>query len=283
VYSQDAADIAKCEDGGTVGITGFDKAKFQEAEFGGITETGIAQEDHARMAADRGIGINDIQRGSVSGAPLATEILQAAGASNVRTADLSEQFQAGVRRQLTTVAWYMWRFDKVKQPMTQEDVQQLGLPPELMEQIAADPKAAVYWSGAGNREPFDSLELAIEPYSMKRTDEPMMQARAMQAIELATGLAPAIVQNPHIRWKQLLEKLGDSMNWPDFADILDEQVAMEMTALMLQSQTQPAAGEPKPKPKPRMQADLVAPKPAKQGYASPAGAKKKPAMAGASK
>lgn len=275
--SADAAKFAKCDDGGTVGIANFDQSKFKEVELGGVTETGLTQEERARIMVDRATGLNDVQKGGAAEGQLATTILQAVAASNVRTADLSEQFTAAVKRQYTTACWYMWKLDKISIPLSMEDTDALrqgmaknGVPPELIDHVLP-PGTTVRWSGKDNKAPFDALELDIEPYSMKRTDEPLMQQRAMQALTIATQIAPLIPQTPHMRWKQILDKLGDSMNWPGFSDILDEQKAAAMTAMMMQQQQAGSETQPTPRPQPRLGGDIA---PSAQGFPKPSGAPK---------
>ena len=286
VNETEAGAIAKAPAWGTVGITGFDRNKFAEMKLGGIDQVDVAQLEMARAMAERGIGINASQQGQIDTGSLATEITAATAASNVRTSDNAEQMVAGTRRELTTVAWYMHKFDKVRVPLTNEDKAELlkGAPPEVLEQMM---KVPLEWSGKDNKMPFDAMELEIEPYSMKRTDEPMMQARAMQAIQLGVEIGPAVIANPHIRFKELLKKAGDAMNWPGFEDILDEEKASVLQAVALQSQMVQPETTPTPSAKPRLAGDSA--KPPAQGFRSPAGAEMKtqkpsstkaPAMAG---
>lgn len=239
--------ITKAPDGSAVGVPGFDKAHSLEIELAGVTEQGLMQEEHARQMADRMLGINDVQRGGLNTGALATEVLEATAASNVRTSDMKEQFTACVRRELMTVAWYMWKFDKIVQPFTAEEQQQIKqqFPQQLAKLAQAKgvmpqqvtPKA---WKG-GHQQPFDSLELSIEPYSMQRVDEPMMQARAMQAIQVAFQVAQ--VAGPQsIRWQPLLEKLGDAMNWPDFGQIFNAEAAQNSSQPPAPGQNPPRLG-----------------------------------------
>lgn len=278
-YEGEAAAFFAAKHGSTVGITGFEKAKWDLAKIEGMDTADLMQEEHARQMAERGIGINAVQQGQIETNSLATEIMQASAASNVRTADLAEQMNAATKRELSTAAFYMWRFDKVQIPLTQEDKammgQRLGLPPEAIAQLI---KLPLRWSGKDNVGSFDDMELEIEPYSMKRTDEPMMQARALQGIQVYTQIAPAIVQFPWMPWKKTLERLGDALNWPGFGEY-DEQMAAAYSAINLQSMLtppQPTTGDPKVQP--RMGGDL--PKPPQQSFAKAGGPTKKP-MGGA--
>jgi hypothetical protein len=283
----EARDIAKAPHGSTVGITGFESTKFDVMKLGGIDQVDVAQLEMARAMAERGIGINASQQGQIDTGSLATEIMAASAASNVRTADNAAQMDAGTTRELSTVAWYMHKFDKVHVPLTKEDKAQLfaGMPPEIVQQFMDLPLA---WSGKGNKASFDSLELEIEPYSMKRKDEPMMQQRAMQALQIGIEVGPAVIANPHIRFKTLLKGAGDAMNWPGFEDILDEEKAGAMTMLALQGAVEPMESKPQKSAQPRLGGDSGQ-KP--QGFKSPAGSSmktqkpgagsKKPAKAGA--
>lgn len=268
----EAAAMMKAQAWAAIGITGFEKSKVEQVELGGVTEQGMAQSEHVREAAKRALGVNEIQQGGLqaAGDPLATEVLQAQAASNVRVSDLSEEFAHAEIQQLSKVAFYMLKFDKVSQPLTNEDKQALGIPVE----------ASARFTGKDNKLSMEQMELEVEPYSMKRSDEASMQARAMQAITLASTVGPLVPQTPWIRWKPLFEKLGDSMNWPGFAEILDEDVAAQATAMIAQQMQ--AKGQPQtqskggPSAQPRLQGDLTPPKPPAQGFASPANARQKP-------
>ena len=72
---------------------------------------------------------------------------------------------------------------------------------------------------------FDDLELEIEPYSMARTTEGQHQQRVMQMYQLVMQTAPMMPQMPFIKWKELLYHLGDAMNYPEIAELVDTEMA----------------------------------------------------------
>ena len=72
---------------------------------------------------------------------------------------------------------------------------------------------------------FDDLELDIEPYSMERTSEAVQQRRMQEAVLVATQIAPLIPQLPYVRWKKLLDLIGDTINVPDLSEMVDFNAA----------------------------------------------------------
>jgi len=199
-------------------VNGLDRAKFVNAEVGGTTNQQLEYLQIARDRLDRNSGVQDAQRGSVTGEGTATEVQVAAEASSLRVNYIKQQFQDGVLRMLKTVAWFLYHDDRVEFPLGEEAANELGM---------VDP-----WLKGGDHDPesgatYDDLELEIEAYSMERTNEGLFQKRAMEAFQLVTSTAQIIPQAPWIKWPKVFEMLGDALNFPRLADMVDMRVAAQ--------------------------------------------------------
>lgn len=231
-----AAKILKAEDGAGVGIVGLQKdSKMETFQTPGVTEDALLYEQYKRGSLERISGLNDRAKGETAGGATATADAIAARGATARMGWLEQKLYEAAKRELRTVAWYYWHDDQIEDELTPEALAQLGLPPD----------APVAFKG-GNEGPFDDLELEIEPYSMQRTDEAGMQARAMQMFQLLTGIAPIIPQTPWIDWETLFDKFGKVMNWPELAEIVDTQMAAAVAGMLLQQQ-QAMAAQPQQK------------------------------------
>lgn len=65
---------------------------------------------------------------------------------------------------------------------------------------------------------FEDFELEIEPYSMERVDEALLQRRSMQVFQVITGALPLIAQYPQLKWEELIDMIGQPMNLPNLAE-----------------------------------------------------------------
>lgn len=61
---------------------------------------------------------------------------------------------------------------------------------------------------------FEDFELEIEPYTMERVDEALLQRRAMQVFEMVTNSIQMIVAYPQLPWEDLFDMVGEPMNMP---------------------------------------------------------------------
>lgn len=219
-----AARILNCPDGGAVGIPGFDQNKFVEAEFGGVTDVGLAWFTACQAGLDRASGIHDVQRGNLAGGASATAVAVADKASSTRLDFLAQKFQDGIREMLTKVAWYLYKDDRILVSLDQETIQKIGLPAGFDG-----------WRGSSKTAgKFEDLELEIEPYSMRRTDDAVLQARAMQRFQTAAQTIPLMIQAPWGNWEGLFADLAKAFNWPTGADVADFELARQIGFAMLQ-------------------------------------------------
>ena len=220
-------------------VNGLDRSKFVQAEVGGTTNQQLQYLQVARDRLDRNSGVQEAQRGNVTGEGTATEVQVAAEASSLRVNYIKQQFQDGVTRMLRTVAWFMYYDDRVEFPLGEEAANELGM---------IDP-----WLQGGDHDPnsgatFDDLELEIEAYSMERTNEGLFQKRAMEAFNLVTQTAELIPAAPWIKWPKVFEMLGDALNFPKLSELIDMSVAAQAA--------QAQWGEDQPKNQPMFQGQV---------------------------
>ena len=63
---------------------------------------------------------------------------------------------------------------------------------------------------------------------MERTNEAMQQRRAMETLQIVSNVAAAMPQAPYVDWERLLKQVGDSLNMPDMANLIDRQALNQM-------------------------------------------------------
>jgi hypothetical protein len=84
---------------------------------------------------------------------------------------------------------------------------------------------------------YHELELLIEPMSMARTDQSLLQRRMQETMQLVTQAALIMPQTPYIDWDLLFDRMGHSMNTRDLSEVLRTDVLQAF-----QQQMQQAAG-----------------------------------------
>lgn len=219
------------------------RAMVQEFELGGQTDQQRLWIQTCRERADRALGMDEALRGAVSGAGTATEHTIASEAANARIAFIKQAFTDAVTDVLEKVGFYMYHDDRIVFPLGLEVAKQLGLPPD----------EAIFFEGGGHDSEsgysFEDLELEIEPYSMERSSEGLVQKRAMEMHSMLMNTLPAMQAFPDYPWRDHFQKIGNAMNTPDLPDLVPDALLARF-AMMLQMQTQipanptPAIGMP---------------------------------------
>jgi hypothetical protein len=204
---------------------GADKDNFFAFEVGGASPTQI---EYFQLSKDRlhsVSGMDDAQRGNVSGRGTATEVAVADEAASARMDFIKEQFADSVEELLTKVAYYMYHDDRTVFPLGQEAANELGMVEPWF--LGGD-----FEKGSGAT--FEDLELEIEPYSMERTTEVMQQRRMTEIMNFIMNVAPMIPQAPYVRWKEVLNKFGENMNMSNMGELIDIDMAYQFAQLNIQ-------------------------------------------------
>lgn len=68
---------------------------------------------------------------------------------------------------------------------------------------------------------FEDMMYEIEPYSMEKVDNAVLQKRAQDMVGLVIQIVPLIAQYPFVNWKELLDRYGEPMNIRDLGQIIN--------------------------------------------------------------
>jgi hypothetical protein len=178
---------------------------------------------------DRLSGMNEVQRGMISGDATATEVSVAESASGLRIAHIQRQFRSSLETVLKSVSWYLFHDDRVQLPLGQEGI-------DMLNEVDPVFKGG---SGAGN---YEDLDLEIDPYSTEKINQASQQRRATEVIGLIGNLAPLIPQAPFVQWNKLFDYLGHSLNIPELGNVIDMQGAMQQGQQQMMSGGGPSFG-----------------------------------------
>lgn len=237
-------------------IEGIEKGKVMSVEIGGITEQNLAYLQLARERYDRTRGSSETNRGQAPRDTTATASALAQQAADIGTDYQKLRFTQFVRRDLEGVLVYFWKEKDIRVSLGPDAAQELGIPTlaELVEQgvpldqiMALDeqdmvmtPGSRLYYAGGEDEVEWGDLALEIEPMSMEHSSEGLSQRRALEMFQIVMQVAQAAPAMPHVRWEEVLDKLGDAMNVPELGTLLD------LRSLPPMPPAQPQGGFPAP-------------------------------------
>jgi hypothetical protein len=210
-----AQDIRDKDDLYVVLADGIDPTQVVPMEIGGITPQQVQYSAMAQDRLDRVSGIHDAMRGNITGQPTATEVSVAESASGMRMAHLKRQFQECVNEVMRNVAWFMFHDRKVAFPVGEDGAAIMGEPEPI-------------FSASAMVGTFDDLDIDIEAMSMERVSDMVLQKRALEMLQLVGTLSQQVVAAPHVKWNDVMSMVGDAMNIPNLADLIDQQRVMQM-------------------------------------------------------
>ena len=209
-------DVKSQPDNFVVPVEGLDRDRVIPIELGGITNQQVSYIQMARERLDRSSGIHDVMRGNISGSATATEVATADASSSVRIDYIKRQFVRAAEQMMYKVGWYLWNDDRVFFPLGADSAQQMGMQ-EPFFQGGGEPPAS-----------YDDIELEVDAYSMERTNEVLQQRRALETLQVISNVAAAMPQAPYVNWEAILKQVGDSMNMPGMAELIDRQALAQM-------------------------------------------------------
>lgn len=199
----------------------------REYEIGGTTTSNVAAEQRSINKRNRIMGLDEVQRGNVTGEGTATEVSLAVEASLGRQGFVKGRFQDFVRRVGKTVAWYLYHTDEIVFPLGPDVAEELGIPED---------EGDVFFHGGDYADAsgatFDDLGLEIEPYSMERPSESFLRQRG----ELLTNvlqLLPAIAQASQVGAdvRGLLDAFGDAYGMPQLSRLFPGIDSTDMSGI----------------------------------------------------
>jgi len=181
----------------------------QEMEVGGTSEGRLSYIDVLRERLDRLMGFSDAQRGKASGVT-ATEASIADNNSDLRLEHMRQKTRDNAHDLLRKVGWYVFYEETVIQAVSRVD-------PVTQKPVQGYVMGGV-WPGQEQQNYVD-LAIDIDPYSMVRVDDALLQKRAQDAIVLISQMAPMIPQMPYVNWTGLLDQWGETMNIKKFSEV----------------------------------------------------------------
>jgi len=218
--AKSAAILKRAQHDFYVGIPGFDKDKFAQAELGGATETQYKGAMWTVDTLQRVSAMDDAQQGKVTGEGTATEHTIAADSTASRLSYLRQQFGDAMSDVLRIVAYYLYHDSAVVFPLGAD--------------AAAEMEMEEPWFHGGLHDKssdatFDDLELEIEAYSMQR----MGQGEWGRAVDTAMNgyLLPSLPmrqQFPFADWAKMDDLMAERFGIPELDDLVDNEAAMAM-------------------------------------------------------
>lgn len=229
-----AQSIKSAQHGHVLAVAGFTRDQVEVIEQGGLTAQQLESMALFKDQLDRNAGLGEAQRGATTSGATATETAVAANSSALRMDFIAQQWADGVTRTLRTVAWYLYHDDRVIFPLGEEASKDLG---------AEGAEAIIFEGGDFDTESgatFDDLELDIEPYSMERVDQGLLQRRTMELVGMVPNLVQMMAMAPDgVDWAALLDRIGDAFNAPGFGQLFyPDVIAQRMGA-----QAEPSGSE----------------------------------------
>ena len=196
-------------------IPGLEANAVIEIEVGGVTDQvlGYLQLAHGRLESVS--GLSEALQGSVSGRGTATEQQIASIASDVATDFVKGRFQDIFAEGLAKVDWYINMHPKYRAAISPEAVED-GVQEEFKE--AFQDGYLMVFKGGSPEIPPELLSLEIEPMSMERVSEALLQKRTLELTSSLTQLLPLQQQFPDKDWGMIYDMLGQAMNIPGLGD-----------------------------------------------------------------
>jgi len=217
-----AQDIASTPDLFVVPTENLDRDRVVPMEIGGVTQQQMAYQNIMSARLDRLTGMSEVIRGSVTGDATATEVSAASASSGLRLAYIQRQFAEAVNSMAYKAAWYVIN-DTTELPMGREAVEE-GMPAKMPgTELGVD---------------LSELTLDVQAYSMERTSEALQQRRAVELMQIIGNVGQQATQMPFIDWQRMMTVVGDALNMPDMADILNLDELKRMTEQAQQMQQQ---------------------------------------------
>lgn len=247
--------IREFEDHWVVALEGLDEIdkKVKEVELGGATELHIVHERLLRDRVQRSSGISEAMQGRPREDVTATAEQTAVEAANTRTGFQIHKFRDGVADYLEAVSWYLF-FDEVEVELGPEAA---GV---FVDEVTGRPiERPVYHGGAfeesdeerqrEDEDLWESFGMEIEPYSMERTSEALVQRRMLDFAQTLGFMVPMMAQFPFVIWDDVIEFIGEGMNMPNFGDFFDMETLAEFREMLMGAMLEGRTGSAGPQPR----------------------------------
>ena len=215
---RDAQALKDAVDGDFVGMDSLESGGFTETEVGGASNAANDELEMERARLDRSLGLSDATRGVVTGDATATENALADEAAKSRFGFIEQRFTEAANRLIKHAAHLLWHDSRIVIQLSDQDRMELerkGVPPPNAVQGGRDEESKAR---------FEDLEVEIELYSMRRTDEAAQAARLGQTYQIVTQSIPLVGQFPSFPWSEMFSAMGDATNTPELGRMFRPEV-----------------------------------------------------------
>ena len=195
--------VVKSKDGEVHSVAGFSKDQLATIELGGASDSQYYYQANKRTNVQRTVGMSEARMGGASGAATATENAIADRAGQGRNEDLRNMIAKMTSKILWNAGWFFFNSTStmvrvsVRDPNSGMDVPKLFLGGRFPD------------DGPARGEDFG---VSIEPYSMQRVNEALLQQRMTEFMNSLVAWAPLMPQMPWIDWPALLRTYAESIN-----------------------------------------------------------------------
>lgn len=263
-----ATSIADSDDNDLTGIPGITRDALVPYELGGITPQDLTHHAFLLDRLQSASGMDDVQRGNVSGSGTATEVAIASESSQVRVGYMIQKWRQFVADCAMRVCWYAAHDDRIIFSYRVEEGAREQMAQQLLEAGADRAAVEVFmrygsmtFEGGdfraedyGDELEFGDLDVRVEPFSMQRRDQRTVKMDTLEAVNVLSNYLGLAVQGAPLHIGKLAEMLAEVYALPELTEVVDADraaelgvLAMEERVAAMQSDT-PAAGEEKSSP-----------------------------------
>lgn len=201
--------------------SGVDRNKFLDAQVGGVDAALLAAFQWKQERFQENSGLTEAGQGnSNTGATATADVIANTGAMT-----RMEAYKRAVYRGATEIGylllWYLFHEN------------------QIAVFLGSDEQGTEVWVRGGpedGEDVFDAYDLTIELYSMERTSEATAQRQMLFLTQVLPALAPVMPMSPFIKWTEVFSRVGDVLNMPDLASLIDPKALAAMTGLAIQQQ-----------------------------------------------
>lgn len=209
-------------------VRGLDPDKVVTIELGGSTQQQHIAIERNRAITDRGLGMDDAQRGAVTGIGTATEHSLAAEAGENRVGYVIGRFNRGEEQSLKTAAYFMYHESTVILPLGAEAEEALGI---------AEPIFMGGIHGEGSGATFDDLGIELD-----NSPEGAQQQKMNMALQGFLQAMGGLAQMPYVKTRKWLKAFGTANGVPELEEMVDYEVMAQL--YQTQPQEDPANEQP---------------------------------------
>lgn len=235
-----AEDIKHSEDREVIAIPGFNASQLQQVELGGVSNQQYGYLEYLRQRLDRHSGLTETARGQGGSSDTATEAQIANEAYGNRLAYLKRSVRDRVAESLDTVGWYFFHTPGIIIPVSRRD------------SITGEESEGLFFGGpvsGQNVGTWEDYNVKINPYSMQRVSEALLQRRALDFANFINTVAPQMPMMPWVRWMEVVRMVGEAMNIRNVDDYFIPQLLgmVPQEDMLLPSQAMAANDQPAPR------------------------------------